>query len=75
MVNISSKPQSIIAVFFYLLYTKKIICMFAAMPNATVIYKGPEQVWGTLATQNVFVTSEASSYYSVRPEAFKSDFN
>lgn len=61
MVNISSKPQSTITVFIHLLHTKKIICMFAAMLNETANYEGPEQVWGTLATENVFAPSEASS--------------
>lgn len=75
MVNISSKPQSIIAVFIHLLYTKKLMCMFAAMSNETVIYKGPEQVWGTLATQNEFAPTEASSFYSIQPENFKPNFN
>lgn len=35
--------------------------MFAAMSNETANYEGPEQVWGTLATENVFAPSEASS--------------
>lgn len=69
--KVSSLPFSI--------FCTKIICIFAAMSNGTVIfkviYKGPEQVWDTLATENVFVPSEASSYYSVQPETFKPHFN
>lgn len=42
MVSVSFKPQSIIIAFFHLLCTKKVICLFTAISNETVVYKGPE---------------------------------
>lgn len=37
--------------------------------------KDQEQVRGSLASENVFVSSEASPYYSVHPETLKNNFN